>query len=115
MSYLPRPDAARTAMDVDEIYLLTVEELRTAKTPEERREVFHKALLSCYQAGTDAQREIIRTYEHVRPTPVPPPPPAEEDIDPGGSLPDGPRVRTAPAGAFNPGAGFPPGKPWRRP
>jgi hypothetical protein len=107
MSYLPRPDAARTQQDVDEIYLLTVEELRTAQGPEERREVFHKALLRAYQAGTDAQRDITRSYEHERPTPVPPPP-AEEDIDPGGDLPDGPRLQTAPRGAFMPG------KPWRR-
>lgn len=87
MSYLPRPEANRTAEDVDEIYALAAEELRKALSPEERRNAFKQAMLRAYEAGIDAQREIIQTYAHERPTPVPPAPPIEDE-DPG-TLPSG--------------------------
>lgn len=83
MSYLPRPDADRTGEDVDDIYALAADELRRAETPEERRRYFKQALLRAYDAGVDAQREIVLSYAHDRPTPVPPPP----DPDDPGVLP----------------------------
>lgn len=88
MAYLPRPDAAQTAQDVDEIYALTAEALQRAQTPAERVATFRQGLLRAYEAGIDAQRVLLHTYEHDRPTPVPPPPVEEEDP---GTLPPGPR------------------------
>lgn len=88
MPYLPRPDAERTGEDVDEIYALAADDLRLAETPEERRKAFKQAILRAYDAGIDAQREILLSYVHDRPTPVPPPP----DPDDPGTLPiDRPR------------------------
>lgn len=95
MSYLPRPDAGRTAEDINEIYTITSEELRLAKTPEERRAVFRRGMLRSYEAGIDAQREILAEYIHDRPTPAPPPPPLvsdDEATDPG-LLPPNPPPR----------------------
>ena len=104
VTYLPRPDSERTAQDVDEIYILAAEALQRAQTPEERRNAFRQALQRAYEAGTDAQREIVQAYSHDRPTPVPPPPssspPAAEE-DPG-LLPPGPRPHATPAGAWKP-------------
>ena len=93
MSYLPRPDAERTAQDVDEIYTLAAEELQRATSASERRHAFRHALLRAYEGGIDAQREVLNTYAHDRPTPVPPAPAPEED-DPG-VLPPGERVRSS--------------------
>jgi hypothetical protein len=95
---LPRPDLDRVTQDVDEIYLLAAEALQRCLTAEERRNAFRQAMLRCYQAGTDAQREIIRDYDHDRPTPLPgplPTAPGEDDHDPG-TLPAGTRRRTMP-------------------
>lgn len=86
MSYLPRPNASRTGQDISEIYALAAEELQHADSPEARRRHFRQALLRAFEAGVDAQREIIQHYPHERPTPVPPPPDAvqeEEEPDPG--------------------------------
>lgn len=84
MAYLPRPDAARTGQDIDEIYALAAEELQRADSPETRRKMFRQALLRAFEAGIDAQREIIQNYPHERPTPIPPPPDAAgDDPDPG--------------------------------
>lgn len=91
MSYLPRPEANRTGEDVDEIYALAADDLRLCETAEDRRKSFRQALLRAYEAGVDAQREILQSYVHDRPTPVPPAP--VEDDDPG-TLPPGERVRT---------------------
>lgn len=91
MSYLPRPEADRTAQDVDEIYTLAAEELQRADAPAERRKAFRHALLRAYEAGVDAQRELVSSYAHDRPTPVPAAPAPDED-DPG-TLPPGPRPR----------------------
>lgn len=100
MSYLPRPEANRTAEDVDEIYSLAADELRKAVTPEERRHAFKQAMLRAYAAGVDAQREIVQNYAHERPTPVPPAP--IEDDDPG-TLPTGRPPRPQfPAGITHP-------------
>lgn len=92
MPYLPRPDAERTGEDVDEIYALAADELRQAETPEERRKAFKQAILRAYDAGIDAQREIVLSYAHDRPTPVPPPPVQDDDL---GTLPiEHPRINT---------------------
>lgn len=99
MSYLPRPEANRTSSDVDEIYALAADELRKALSPEERRTAFKQAMLRAYEAGVDAQREIISNYIHERPTPVPPPP--IEDEDPG-TLPSGRPPRPFPLGVSHP-------------
>jgi hypothetical protein len=107
MSYLPRPTPRRTQRDVDEIYQLTVEALREATTPEKRREAFQAALLRSYEAGVDAQRDIVTEYAHTRPTPVPPPPVEPSEEDPG-TLPDGRPLQTVPEGAFTPP------KTWKR-
>ncbi len=96
MSYLPRPNADRVKDDVDVIYQLTVEQLQKADTSEDRRKAFQNALRSAYDAGVDAQREIVVRDAHERPTPVPPPP----DEDDPGMLPEGPRPQIAPSGAF---------------
>jgi hypothetical protein len=89
VAYLPRPDAAQTGQDVDEIYALTAEALQRAQTPAERVAAFRKGLLRAYEAGVDAQRLLVHDYEHDRPTPVPPPP-SEAPDDPG-TLPPGPK------------------------
>ncbi len=81
-TYLPRPDVDRTAQDVDDIYALAAEELQHADSPAARRAAFRHALLRAYEAGTDAQRELIASYTHDRPTPVPPAPVHDPD-DPG--------------------------------
>lgn len=91
VAYLPRPDAERTAQDVDEIYTLTAEALQRASTPAERVRAFRVGLLRAYEAGVDAQRELERDYEHDRPTPVPPPPDAPVAPADPGTLPPGPR------------------------
>lgn len=94
--YLPRPDLDRVTNDVDEIYLLAAEALQRSLTPSERRDAFKTAMLRAYQAGTDAQREIIRDYDHERPTPLPGPMPTSNgaaQMDPG-MLPPGPRPIT---------------------
>ncbi len=59
VAYLPRPDAARTALDVDEIYTLTAEALQRASTPAERVQAFRTGLLRAYGAGVDGQRELV--------------------------------------------------------
>lgn len=102
MSYLPRPDAERTAQDVDEIYALTAEELQRAETAEERRRAFRHGLLQAFEAGVDAQREVVQSYSHDRPTPVPPPPgPGDlETEDPGTLPPDKPKK--TPNGGWRP-------------
>lgn len=84
MPYLPRPDIERVSQDVDEIYLLAAEELQRSLTPEERRTAFKQAMLRCYDAGVDAQREVMRDYDHERPTPLPQPLPASNGHDKGG-------------------------------
>lgn len=99
MTYLPRPDPDRTDQDVTEIYALAAEELQRASDAEERRRAFRLALLRAYEAGVDAQRELINSYVHDRPTPVPPAP--VEDDDPG-ALPRGARVRSSTPQAFPP-------------
>lgn len=95
MPYLPRPDIERVTADVDEIYLLAAEELQRSLTAEERRNAFKQAMLRCYDAGVDAQREIVRDYDHERPTPLPQPLPTsnghDKDPDPG-MLPSRPRT-----------------------
>lgn len=99
MSYLPRPEISRVTQDVDEIYLLAAEALQRCLTAEERRDAFKQAMLRAYQAGADAQREIIRDYEHDRPTPLPQPLPKAPnglDHDEPGTLPPGPRTHTLP-------------------
>ena len=103
VTYLPRPDADRTAQDVDEIYALTAEALQRARSPEERRRAFKEGLLRAYAAGVDAQREILREYQHERPTPVPPAPESPGSSDPG-TLPPGPRpvLLTPPSGTRKP-------------
>jgi hypothetical protein len=101
VTYLPRPDAERTAQDVDEIYALTTEALQRAATPAERVRAFRTGLLRAYEAGVDAQRELERDYEHDRPTPVPAPPAAAAD-DPG-TLPPGPKPTRAPGGVWKGG------------
>jgi hypothetical protein len=103
MAFLPRPDAARTAQDVEEIYALTAEELQRASTPEERRLAFRHGLLQAYEAGVDAQREVVHTFSHDRPTPIPPPPGPPQTLssrplgppedDPGTIPPDKPHWR----------------------
>lgn len=98
MSYLPRPDTERTTQDVDEIYALAAEALQVADSPAARRKAFRTALLRAYEAGVDAQREVIHDYAHDRPTPVPPPPSATEE-DPG-TLPPGPRPVATPGGVW---------------
>lgn len=93
--YLPRPDIDRVTQDVDEIYILAAEELQQSMTPEERRNAFKQAMLRSYDAGVDAQREIVRDYEHDRPTPVPQlMPSANEHSNDPGTLPPGPRPRS---------------------
>jgi hypothetical protein len=100
MSYLPRPEAERVEQDVDEIYALAAEDLQRADTPGERRKAFRLSLLRAYEAGVDAQREVLQTFAHERPTPVPPPP-ARDPEDPG-TVPLG-RPRTAsPPHAYSP-------------
>lgn len=99
MSYLPRPTTERTAQDVDEIYALTADELKRAATPEDRRAAFRRGMLRAYEAGVDAQREVIHDYEHDRPTPVPPAP-AEDDP---GTLPPGPPPAASPGGVWRGG------------
>lgn len=79
MSYLPRPSSNRTGEDVDDLYALAADELRKAETADERRGVFRRCILRAYDAGVDAQREILTSFVHERPTPVPPPPQLEED------------------------------------
>ena len=97
MSYLPRPDIDRVTQDVDEIYLLAAEALQRCLTPDERRCAFKQAMLRAYQAGADAQREIVRDYDHDRPTPLPRPlPTGPDDQDDPGTLPPGPRTLTQP-------------------
>lgn len=93
MTYLPRPEPERTDQDVTEIYALAAEELQRADTAEKRRHAFRHALLRAYSAGIDAQRELLNSYVHERPTPVPPAPVDEDDP---GVLPEGVRVRTTP-------------------
>lgn len=85
MSYMPRPDAARTTQDVADIYALTADELQKASTNLERREAFRIGILRAYEGGIDAQREVFQTYQNERPTPVPP---APQDLDDPGTLPD---------------------------
>ena len=92
MTYLPRPEADRTTQDVDEIYALAAEELSRAATPDDRRKAFRHALLRAYEAGVDAQRELVTSYVHDRPTPVPLLPAGDDDP---GTLPPGERVRSA--------------------
>lgn len=98
MSYLPRPDTERTAQDVDEIYALAAEALQRAQSPLERRKAFRTALLRAYEAGIDAQREVLHDYTHDRPTPVPPPP--QEPVEDPGTLPPGPRPVATPGGVW---------------
>jgi hypothetical protein len=97
MSYLPRPDAARTGEDVDEIYALAAEELLRAETPDARRKSFRRALLRAYEAGVDAQRELVQSYQHDRPTPVPAPPATNLEGGDPGVLPP---AQPSPAGVF---------------
>lgn len=90
---------------MDEIYALTAEELQRADTAEERRRAFRHGLLQAFEAGVDAQREIVQSYSHDRPTPIPPPPgPGDLDMpgerDPGTLPPDKPR--TTPNGGWKP-------------
>jgi hypothetical protein len=100
MTYLPRPDAERTGQDVDEIYALAAEELSRADTDVARRRAFRRALLRTYEAGIDAQRELIQSYPHDRPKPLPPAPePLRDEGDPG-VLPHVPPPAPLPAGTF---------------
>lgn len=92
MSYLPRPDAPRTGQDIDEIYALAAEELARAESSEARRKAFRQALLRAFEAGVDAQREIIQHYPHEHPTPLP--------ILPGGVESDEPDPGVIPKGVF---------------
>ena len=71
MSYMPRPDSERTTQDVEEIYAIAAEDLQHAQTADARRKAFRMALLRAYGAGVDAQRDLVQSYEHERPTPVP--------------------------------------------
>lgn len=104
MSYLPRPDSNRTGEDVDEIYALAADELRKALSPEERRNAFKQAMLRAYEAGVDAQREIVANYVHERPTPVPPPPNTDADEEDPGLLPSARPPRPFPLGVSLPSA-----------
>lgn len=81
-SYLPRPVANRTGQDVDEIYALVLDELQHA-TAENRGKIFRNGLLRAYEAGIDAQREVVHNYPHDHPTPLPthPPEELEEDLE----------------------------------
>lgn len=95
MPYFPRPDLERVTQDVDEIYLLAAEALQRSLTGDERRHAFKQALLRAYQAGSDAQRDILKSYDHTRPTPLPQAMPIDPNkLDPG-TLPPGPRPRIA--------------------
>ncbi len=90
---------------MDEIYALAAEELRKADSPATRRKAFRHALLRAYEGGIDAQREILQSYPHDRPTPVPPPhaagtTDASGEPDPG-VLPPAPPAPGPPAGAFS--------------
>lgn len=100
MTYLPRPEPERTNQDVTEIYALAAEELQRAEDAEERRRAFRHALLRAYEAGVDAQRELINSYVHDRPTPVPPAP-VRDDDDPG-TLPKDSHARSVSPRAFPP-------------
>jgi hypothetical protein len=96
MSYLPRPEAERVAEDVDLIYSLAAEALQRASSPADRRKSFHTALLRAFEAGVDAQREMLHSYTHNHPTPIPPPPASESDLTDPGLLP------AVPTGVFLP-------------
>ena len=104
MSYFPRPDIERVTQDVDEIYLLAAESLQSSRNPEERRRAFKTALLRAYQAGSDAQRDIVKNYDHDRPTPLPqvlPTTGSNGHGDPG-TLPEGPRPRLPTPTSYKP-------------
>jgi hypothetical protein len=103
VAYLPRPSAERTAEDIGEIYQITVDELRRAKNPEDRKEVFRRGMIRCYEAGIDAQREVVTEYTHERPTPVPPPPVNDEEATDPGLLPsEKPPPKPLPLGVRKP-------------
>ena len=88
MVFLPRPDAERTAQDVDEIYALAAESLQLAPDPPARRRAFRTAMLRAYEAGVDAQRELAQRSPRAPRAPTQPL--GDDEVTNPGTLPPAP-------------------------
>lgn len=68
MDYIPRPKVRRVTYDIDDLVEIHLEHVLLAPGDAERRRTLHAALLAAYEAGVNAQRDVLLSPP---PTPIP--------------------------------------------